>query len=61
MGSRPTLGDKFFLRLLFLDAHRDVSSLTGELPEESAQLRFIRAVCLANLKVSWGKSHDMVR
>ncbi len=43
-----------FLRRLFLHVHRDVSDLTGELPEESAQFRFIRAVCLANLKVSIG-------
>ena len=42
-----------FLRL-FLHAHRDASALAGELPEESAQFRFIRAACLANLKGSIG-------
>ena len=46
-----------------MDAHRDASSLTGELPEESAQFRFIRAVCLSNLKGSiglmLGKASDM--
>ena len=43
-----------FLRLMFLHAHRDASALAGELPEESAQFRFIRAACLANLKGSIG-------
>ena len=43
-----------FLRLLFLHANREASALYGELPEESAQFRFIRAACLANLKGSIG-------
>ena len=43
-----------FLRLLFLHANREASALAGELPEESAQFRFIRAACLANLKCSIG-------
>jgi hypothetical protein len=33
---------------------RDTSALSGELPEESTQFRFIRAVCLSNLKGSIG-------
>ena len=33
-----------FLRLLFLHAHREASALAGELPEESDQFRFLRAV-----------------
>ena len=40
--------------MLFFHAHRDASVLTGELPEESVQFRFIRAACLANLKGSIG-------
>ncbi len=43
-----------FLRLMFLHANREASALAGELPEESAQFRFIRAACLANLKGSIG-------
>ena len=43
-----------FLRLLFLHANREASALAGELPEESAQFRFIRAACWANLKGSIG-------
>ena len=43
-----------FLHLLFLYVHRDSSDLTGELSEESAQFRFIRASCLTNLKGSIG-------
>jgi hypothetical protein len=43
-----------FLHLLSLHAHRDASVLSGEFPEESAQFRFIRAACLANLKGSIG-------
>jgi hypothetical protein len=43
-----------FLHLMFLDAHRDTSVMTGEFPEESDQLRFIRTDCLANLKGSIG-------
>ena len=42
------------LRLLFLHANREASALAGEVPEESAQFRFIRAACLANLKGSLG-------
>ena len=34
--------------------NREASVLTGEFPEESVQFRFIRAVCLANLKGSIG-------
>jgi hypothetical protein len=33
-----------FSRLLFLHSHRETSSLTNELPEESEQFRFLRAV-----------------
>ena len=43
-----------FLRLLFLHDHRDTSTLTGELLEESAQFCFVRASCLVNLKGSIG-------
>ena len=43
-----------FIRLLFLYDHREVSSLTNELPEESDQFRFLRAVCFTNLKGSVG-------
>ena len=35
-----------FLRLLFLHANREASALAGELSEESAQFRFIRAALL---------------
>ena len=40
------------LSLLFLHTNREASALAGEVSEESAQLRFIRAACLANLKGS---------
>ena len=44
-----------FIRLLFLHAHRETSSsLVNELSEESDQFRFLRAVCLTNLKGSVG-------
>ena len=43
-----------FSRLLFLNAHREVSALTNELPEESDQFRFLRPVSLPNLK-GWGQ------
>ncbi len=43
-----------FARLLFLHAHRETSILTGELPEESEQFRFLRASRLSNLKGSVG-------
>ncbi len=46
--------DDDFLRLLFLHTHREASGLTNELPEESGQFRFLRAACLANLRVQWG-------
>ena len=42
------------LRLLFLHANREASALAGEVSEESAQFRFIRTACLANLKGSLG-------
>ena len=41
-----------FLRLLFLDTHREVSALVNELPEESNHFCFLRADCLANLQGS---------
>ena len=47
------INEEFFLLLFFHD-HRDPSSLSGELPEESAQFRFIRSSCLDNLKGSIG-------
>ncbi len=43
-----------FSRLLFLHAHREVSALVNELPEESEQFRFLRAACFANIKGSVG-------
>jgi hypothetical protein len=43
-----------FARLLFLHVHREASILTGELPEESEQFRFLRVSHLANLKGSVG-------
>ena len=39
-----------FARLLFLHTYREVSILTGELPEESEQFRFLRSSRLVNLK-----------
>jgi hypothetical protein len=39
-----------FIRLLFLRTHRESSVLTGELPEESDQFRFLHTSCFANLK-----------
>ena len=41
-----------FLLLLFLCVNREASALAEELPEESAQFRFIRTACWANLKGS---------
>jgi hypothetical protein len=38
-----------FSRLLFLHAHREASALVNEIPEESEQLRFLRAACYANI------------
>jgi hypothetical protein len=43
-----------FTRLLFLHEYREDSFLTGELPEESEQFRFLRASRLSNLKGSIG-------
>ncbi len=43
-----------FARLLFLHTHRESSILTGELPEESEQFRFLRDSRLANIKDSVG-------
>jgi hypothetical protein len=43
-----------FSRLLFLHTHREASTLTNELPEESDQFRFLRADSLTNLKGSLG-------
>ncbi len=43
-----------FSRLLFLHAHRETSALANEIPEESGQFRFLRAVRYANIKVSVG-------
>ena len=43
-----------FSRFLFLHTHRETSTLTNELPEESDQFRFLRADYLANLKGSLG-------
>ena len=39
-----------FIRLFFLCVHREASTLTNELSEESDQFRFIRTSCFANLK-----------
>ncbi len=38
-----------FIRPLFLYPHREVSTLTNDLPEESDQFRFLRASCFAIL------------
>ncbi len=43
-----------FIRLLFLHAYREVSTLANKLPEESDQFRFLRASCVANLKGAVG-------
>ncbi len=37
-----------FSRLLFLHAHRESSTLSNEIPEESGQFRFLRVVYYAN-------------
>ena len=47
------LYDDFSL-LLFLHIHREASSLTNEIPEESDQFRFLRAFYYANVKGSVG-------
>ena len=39
-----------FVRLLFLNAHRETSILAGELPDESDQSRFLRSARLTTLK-----------
>ena len=39
-----------FLRLLFLYAHREVSVLANDIPEESGHFRFLHSSCLANIK-----------
>jgi hypothetical protein len=39
-----------FIRLLFLHTHRETSTLTNELPEESDQFRFLHVSCFTNLK-----------
>ena len=49
-----------FLLLLFLHVNWEDNVLSGELPEESTQFRFIRATCLANLKGSIGLMLDKV-
>jgi hypothetical protein len=41
-------------RFLFLHTHREASSVTNELPEESDQFRLLRAASLPNLKDSVG-------
>ena len=43
-----------FLRLLFLHDHREASSLSNELSEDSDQFRFLRASCFVNLKGDFG-------
>ena len=46
-----------FIRLLFLQAHRETSILVREIPEESdqvRQVRFLGVACLASLKGSVG-------
>ena len=43
-----------FLCFLFFHPHREVSTFTGALPEESDQFRFLRPTCLTNLRVSVG-------
>ena len=52
-----------FLRLIFLDVHREASALANDIPEESGHFRFLRAACLANIKGSVGlilaKASDM--
>jgi hypothetical protein len=43
-----------FIRLLFLHAHREGSTLVNELTEESDQFRFLRASSFTNLKGTVG-------
>jgi hypothetical protein len=42
------------LSLLFLHTHREASALANDIPEESGHFRFLRTVCLANIKGSVG-------
>ena len=39
-----------FVRLLFLHAHHETSSLVNELPEESDKFHFLHSSCFVNLK-----------
>ena len=39
-----------FIRLMFLDVHRETSSLDNELTEESDKFRFLHTSCFDNLK-----------
>ena len=39
---------------IFAYPHREVSTLTNELPEESCQFRFLHTSCLTNIKGSVG-------
>jgi hypothetical protein len=43
-----------FLRLLFQNVHRETSTLSHEILEESGQFRFLDAACLGNIKGSVG-------
>ena len=43
-----------FIRLFFFNSHLETSTLTNELSEESDPFRFLRGICLANLKGSVG-------
>ncbi len=43
-----------FSRLLFLYAHREASTLSNEIPEESEQFRFLRTTSFDNIKGSVG-------
>jgi hypothetical protein len=52
-----------FSRLLVLHAHREASTLSNEIPEESGQFHFLRVACYVNIKGSVGlilsKTSDM--
>ena len=43
-----------FIRLLFLNVHRETSALTNEFPEESDQFRFLHVSRFTNLKGTVG-------
>ena len=43
-----------FLRLLFLDPHREASPVSNDIPEESGHFRFLLPSCLVNIKESVG-------